>query len=259
MYCYSCGQQLPDSASFCPNCGAKTAIPESTSSTYNPPGNSSLSQQMSLRQENIGELDRIYSYFLPKAPLYDEYDQLHKEMKYCNKGNTGLLIVGIGVIILGFFLASSELGRSYLTVQGLLVGIGIAIIGLLAGIIMIISYFVSEKKRKVKIQTKVARIDELTMELTENYKLFGPCIVGAEYSNPRILNALRNLITNGRADTVKEALNVMLDDSHKTQMQLQAELQTKSLNSIRQSSAISAGANVATAGFCAADFFVGLI
>lgn len=24
MYCEKCGQQLPDDASYCPNCGAKT-------------------------------------------------------------------------------------------------------------------------------------------------------------------------------------------------------------------------------------------
>ena len=72
--------------------------------------------------------------------------------------------------------------------------------------------------------------------------------MGPEYSNPHILVALRNTLQSGRADTIKECLNLMVADNNQRAME-------DYLAQIQQNAAQSARANTATAIFLAASFF----
>lgn len=74
------------------------------------------------------------------------------------------------------------------------------------------------------------------------------CLIGAEYTNPKVITQLANIFRAGRADTIKEAINVLLDDAHKSNVELQAQL---SAQAARQA---ANGAKTA-AVFSAARFF----
>ncbi|MEI8198746.1 MAG: hypothetical protein WCG21_01690 [Eubacteriales bacterium] len=44
------------------------------------------------------------------------------------------------------------------------------------------------------------------------------------YTNPYIIKEIKNLVTEGRADSMKEAINIMIDEQHNKKMLLnQAE------------------------------------
>ena len=74
-------------------------------------------------------------------------------------------------------------------------------------------------------------------------------LLSMEFSNPRIIKLIYNVIRQGRADTPKEAINVMLQDTHRTEMKLIAA-QTAAAASF---ASINSGV---AAAFCAASFFL---
>ena len=70
-----------------------------------------------------------------------------------------------------------------------------------------------------------------------------------EYTNPRITQVIYNVIRQGRADTPKEAINVMLQDAHRSEMELIAAQTAAAAHSASRSSGVAAA-------FCAASFFL---
>lgn len=49
-------------------------------------------------------------------------------------------------------------------------------------------------------------------------------MLGYEYTNPYILQSIRKVLCSGRADSIKEALNVLINDAGMDEMQLQLDL-----------------------------------
>lgn len=268
MFCPKCGTEMPDSAEFCMKCGYSLGGIKKPAVV-----SGSIEQQMNTREESINTLNKIYSYFSKKGALYDEYDELQKKVDQCIKAkHTGYLIVGIIFIVFGtptIFRTSLPIVIESIpndwdsipswAIPYVILYLLLLLSPIIIGVILLLAQS-SKKKKDYKHAADISkRIQEISKDLSDYYDDFGPCIIGKEFSNPRIISVIVGLIKSGRADTPKEAINVMLDDAHKTNLQLQAELQTKALKSIKTSSAISAGANVATAGFVGADFFGNLI
>lgn len=261
MFCINCGAKVDNEATFCNKCGFKLTNP-GTDISVSPARNITsmqLSQQMTTRQESINEINRILAYFSKKKDFYDEYDYLQNILKSLSRPvEVGSLVWGMIITIIGGYVLAQTMLVNFLENKDLIsMGSIFGIVLSIFGFLLLFIYIVKNKKRK-KIRLKSeARLIYVTNVLNENYRAFGPCIIGPEYTNPIVLNALRQLLVSGRVDTPKEAINTMLDDAHKTQMQIQAELQTKALKSIKISSAIGAAGSVATAAFCGSDLVGG--
>lgn len=77
-------------------------------------------------------------------------------------------------------------------------------------------------KGNAKYRSSMARLDkqllELQGELRTHYSAYDNFPVGFEYSHPAVLLELIQLLSSGRADDIKEAINCMLDDRHKQEM-----------------------------------------
>jgi len=104
----------------------------------------------------------------------------------------------------------------------------------------------NEKKASFLKQYEDRR-DALAEELNNHYMNYGYCPVAASYTNPQILTLIREPIDLGRADTIKEAINVMIQDSHNSEMELQAQMAA-------QAAASAARSSKATAFFTAGTF-----
>ena len=83
---------------------------------------------------------------------------------------------------------------------------------------------------------------------TVSYAEYPLCPIGPEYSNPDVLYALLQVIQSGRADTIKEALNILIDDSYRQKMQEYSQKIEKSVADIERNTKVSAI-------FCAGRFF----
>lgn len=246
-FCSKCGVKIDESIRFCPACGnAVNAI-----STANVQPSSILKQQADARNESLAELNRIISYFDQKANEYNEYDRCCNSLNYLRKPtSSGVLILGViltglfGFVVL--FMLSITSQSNGIDINDIIMTCFLGFPGLI-GIMLIFAFFIQEKSRRRRLVKTTDRLADLAIELTEHYAKYGYCCIGPEYSNPNIIRNLYRLINSGRADTPKEAINVMIDDSHKTQMQLNAQLSAQA--SMRAARAANTAAFFSAASF----------
>ena len=258
-FCSNCGAPLGEGAKFCTSCGSvvtPSAVPAQAAAVApvlnsQPAQPSMYEQSVQMRKESLNELSRMIDYFGRKHPQYHEYDNCNARLNKLMRGTSvaplvwGIIICVFNSIFLLILLSEffSRKGRS--SSYG-----GIIFFGLffLVGVGLIVLYICKSAGRGKEKTRLLARIGQLAQELTQYYIAFGYCPLGAEYTNPEILTRVADVLRSGRADSPKEAINIMLVDSRRSMIQLQAAL---SGQAARQ---VSAGA-ASSAVFCAANFF----
>ena len=125
---------------------------------------------------------------------------------------------------------------------------------ILLGILFMIINGIINSVRKGSLKVAVDQAQAIATELSVHYNKYGPCDIRKEFTNPRIIKVMTELIESGRVNTPTEAIDTMLFDLRKTQMQLQAELKPYTQVHAMPAS-ISGGANATTHVFCSANFF----
>lgn len=265
-YCSNCGSEIDEGNKYCNKCGSPIGGQIITI-------NSPLGQQEITRRETLNELDRMIKFFGRKEKKYDEYDACSEMIAYLNDPKARVkvnMIWGRPFKIWGIILMScsfpialvfaSEFGSPGNPVYQN--AIPFFIIFLIAGLILLIvgiiknGIYESEqiKQKDLLLRQNQDRIVELSTELMKHYNAYGYCAVSSAYTNPKILSAIRDMVYSGRADTIKEAINVMIQDEHYSEMELQATLNAQSSALTAQYAASAArGAKVA-AFFSAANF-----
>ena len=251
MFCSYCGNQFADGMQFClfcgqPDTGAGMSAPAQPS--YAPAGQpyygTPVEQRANIRQSETAELKKMIQYFSQKKDQYDEYDRVCERLDpRKRRKKVGLLVWGILIAIVGLIV--SIVGIAAESTGDFLVGLCI----LLGGAAMIVGFGVSSSARERNYQAACRRFDELTEELYQHYLNYGYCLVSAEYTNPSNLLAILQTIETGRADTIKEAVNILIEDAHRNRMELLARQTAIS------SAAAARGAQTA-AVFSAANFFL---
>lgn len=247
MYCPNCGYSLADTTKFCPNCGESIAaapapVPEAP--LRPDPMLQYQMQKNAVRQSEQQELDRLIHHFSQKETQYENYDLATEAVNHYSRGaRKGLIVWGAILAAFGFIflLAQFDSDASDLATVGLFVF-------LLPGLFMIFGGIMMQVANKKNYRRAVDIWDQLSMELYNHYTAYPNCPVGPEYSNPQILRALRSTLQSGRADTIKECLNLMVADANQRAME-------DYLEQIQRNAAQSARANTATAIFMAASFF----
>ena len=184
----------------------------------------------------------MISYFSKVSDKYAEYERVCVALDPRNKRKrVGLLVWGIIIAVIGLTFAEAFNHSS----QGMST---FGVITILGGVAMIIGYIASSSARNTNYDDAYKRFNQLTNELLRYYQGYGPCLVSAEYTNPNNLVAIRDTISSGRADNIKEALNVLIDDAHRNNMEAFAR------QSAISSAAAARGATAA-AIFSAANLF----
>lgn len=218
MYCVNCGAMLSDGSKFCSACGQATGA--------NHQQRFYRDERLQMRSAEIAELDRLIAYFSQKQELFDEYDRVNRQVDYYNRARThGLLVFGIILTVVSALLSGLGLSCtcSHLTQgnssgpEALLYIIFVPL--LLAGIIMIVLGIVFKKSFDSSAAKTRARFEELTNELYAFYLACPDCTVGCEYVNPSNLAAIRATLQSGRANTIEDAINLLLEDAHREEMQ----------------------------------------
>lgn len=99
-FCGNCGNELGEGLHFCPACGRKVG---SSNALQNQSGGQTglVQQTMTLRNQSIAELNRIYGYFSKKSSLYNEYESLINRLDPNNsRPSTALLKTGLAVLLI---------------------------------------------------------------------------------------------------------------------------------------------------------------
>lgn len=271
-FCSKCGSQVENDAVFCYQCGSKIYNPSQVKSedTVISPANTLNSQmpmQQNTRAESIAELDRMISYFDKKQDEYDEYDKYSEKVTYYSNPRTRVSVDvgrGTGFKVTGIVIFAISL--TFLMVSCGLSGIGssswdflfILFILLIAvgGFLIMVgegknkSFVDAQKQTKQNLLKEFQKKRNSVAEsLTDYYQGYENCKVSSLYSNPKILSIIKGILISGRADTLKEAINLMIQDANYTEKELQAAMTSQS--------ASAAGSTKAATFFSVSQFSKG--
>ena len=191
MFCQNCGTQITQNAAFCPICGQPMTASQ-------PQSVSSASLRMQNREDELHEINRMIAYFSVKQSQFDELDAVRERLqpKYLRK-RPSLLVWGIISAFWGFMFLFNG-------------GIPIGVALLLGAGAMVFAFVRSTQIRKENYAAARQRFYELSEELERYHAGYGPCIVSVAYANPYTLAAIRDIIQSGRANTITDALNMLL-------------------------------------------------
>lgn len=224
-FCNGCGAGLKLNAKFCSSCGLEVVpddIPAENAST--------------IRGQTLQLIDKLKAHFDPMAETYERLIELNAQYEKLKKPGTGkdVIIGGIVMGVLAFFGGALLIGLGIFPTLVFIAGIlfiCLCIIGVISGIMdeskgnpKIKQYEISKKS----MEEEIPALDAL---LHEHYDSYPQCPISFEYSMPPILNELRERVISGRADTIKEAIQCMLDDTHKAEM---LELQKQTAESAKK-------------------------
>ena len=244
MICPNCGGYIEnENATFCPDWGdpiASSGIAElGYQSASFVRSNDPMASRHESRQAEIDEVNKMINYFSRVNDKYAEYENVCVRLDPKNKQKkVGLLVWGIILSVVGLEMAVAIKALS-----------AVGIMLLLGGIAMIIGFAASSSSRSSNYDEAYAKFSRLSDELYRYYQGYGPCLVSAEYTNPSNLRAIRDTISSGRADSIKEAVNILVEDAHRNNMEAFAR-QTAI------SSAAAARGAKASAIFSAANLFI---
>ena len=234
-FCGKCGTELQEGMSFCANCGNRVNNSNLPVEARTEAGGV-VQQSFDLRRQSLEEMLRLIQYFSKKAPQYDEYERLNTRLIELDKDRfLGLRKLGqillaifspfIAIFLIFYFSQRSELKADPdYSITEVIVAFAIIGVILLICIWLITLPIFDRKKRREEAGRIIMRQVAISGELGEYYREFGPCIVGYEYTNPRVLQMIAQTIENGRADTPKEAINRLLEDAHRTSVELQMQI-----------------------------------
>lgn len=239
MFCSNCGKQIADDAAFCMHCGKNlSAAPAQPAQ----PAVDFQAQKNSIRESEIKALSDALNYFSQKKSEFEEYDLVCDLVNDFSHGaKSSLLVWGCIITTFGLLGLLATLSEG----EGAL---GMLLIALLPGILMMVGGIlmkVNNRKKYAYFKSEYAR---LSQELYEYYISYPNCPVGPEYSNPEILSIFLGILQSGRADTIKESINLALNEADRAEVNAYLDM-------IEQNtSAINAQTRVA-AFFAAANFF----
>ncbi len=243
MFCPKCGQQIADDAQFCMHCGnainatAPAPAPAQPVVDYQ-------AQKNAIRQSEMKSLSDALEHFNKKRSEFEEYDLVCDLVGDFSRGAKSALLVW-GIIISAFSLLALFGSLSEGEMGGVL---GSLLFITLPGAMMIVGGILmkkNNKRKRIYFENEYAR---LSQELYDHYASYPNCPVGPEYANPEILEILLGILQSGKADTVKEAINIALSEADRAEV-------NEYLNMIERNTANINANTRAAAFFAAANFF----
>ena len=245
-YCVNCGAELPTDALFCSKCGKKQTQETKAEQKYydqvKVTNNVSEKDSYSDKSRLIDDLKNARAYFKHKQTSYDEFDDLLKAKEGLSKASgCGLFILGVILAFIIFFIISfnSYISSKYYNIL-------FFTMMFFGGIVFPIVAF-NKSNAKVDKDTKLIneKLKKIESELTAYFNAYSYGPVSFKYSNPKIIDVLKENISSGRADNLKESIRCMLDDFYKQQMLTKqdeiSENVKKAKNSANAAALFSAG------------------
>ena len=170
---------------------------------------------MSLYEVNK-ELKKLIRYFDFMRIQYSEYEFCNQKLDFLDKRGyipIGVLIFGIIMMGVTTWLSVLVALRAFKLYNGLILWLAMFFVD---GLYAAVAYSRSLKDNRKKIKKYLGREVELAKQLTNYYNDYGPCLLEAKYTDPRILDRLQNIIKSGRASSLEQALDLLFEDSGRT-------------------------------------------
>ena len=203
----------------------------------------SESNGMTTRQKELQRMNDLIRYFSIMQKQYDEYDEVSERIyRLSCTSSKAALVWGIIVTVSSLFLTILTQDATWLLL--LLLGSG-----------LIALYIFLQIRKKKMLAEASNRYYELGEKLIVHYSKYVNCPIGPEYTNPSNLSVIQRTILSGRADTIKEALNILVEDAHRNRMENLASQTAHYAQQAAEYAGNTAANTAVTAVFTAANFF----
>lgn len=184
---------------FCTYCGTKIIF------SHDSPANATQAFADN-RTAALREMDKIMDHFDAVSSEFDELDSVSDRINALGRKNynglTGAWICFLSVAILCFICG------------GMSLGIGLTVV---AAVFILAEVFGKKQDRQL-MEDLIAERKRLSRILMEAYEEYPNCPVGIEYCRQGVLYDLYEYLRKGRAETIKEAINLLEADEHNAQM-----------------------------------------
>ena len=199
LICSQCGENVPDYVQICPSCGNPLKKEEKSKTESDRP--ISLKESAELKKESLDKIDELMVYFSQKKEWYDEreYCKAYIDRNLFVRVKP-MLVLGIITTVLGSIMAASIKDQAWMWCYPIF------------GALLIAGFIAINVNRSVKNSIYSKRIPELDKLIEDYHEEYGDCPLGAEYTNPAILEKIKSIIKDGRTESIKEALNIYLDE-----------------------------------------------
>ena len=184
---------------FCTFCGTKVLF------TKDAPQNA-MEAFTTNRDAALKEINRLNKHFASVSDLYNKIDLISQHIDDLDqKSYTGCMVWGI---------ISATIGVIVLINRNWLVGS----VFILIGAMLFVLRFLLNKKCDQEFYEAIDQKKRWCKEVADMYWAYPHCPIGIEYCRPEIIQSLYDYIRQGRAETIKEAVNLMAADARYKEM-----------------------------------------
>ena len=201
--CPNCNGQVQIDASrefgFCSYCGTKIVFEREA------PLNATQAFADN-RSAALDEITRIMDHFDPVADDFRRVDAINDEINFLShKSYAGVIGAGIVILVIGVLIM-------------LCGGIPVGIAMLIVGIVLFVVPGVQKNNDSKTIEDLKEEKRDLSKLLLDRYNEYPNCPIGIEYCREDVLYDLYEYLRKGRAETIKEAINLLESDEHNAEM-----------------------------------------
>lgn len=225
-YCTKCGMQMEDDVNFCPKCGT-------ASNPVNQVVNVESKTEVSEKNTSsiVAKLKELHSYFSEIGNAYNIFDNgigiindeawrktVKKRYSMFVAGKVSWLLLVIFVLVI---VNCYNAARHTYSITPMLLNLlfwFLAIVALSCGIVFSIQgKGFKNHKRALDFYDKNVPIAQ--KQIQEHYAKLENCPLGIDYTSPSTIERLAYYLNSHRADSLKEAINVLEDERHKANVE----------------------------------------
>lgn len=213
-FCSKCGAEITSEGNFCQKCGAQINVVTEIVTNNNGVTEQQRGSVKNLRNESLAEIQNVYNYFIKKIDAYNQFGYLNSRINsFPGRKKRYVSAIGIVGMIIIIFVSFKGMNGSNMVVS--------FINGFIAVLTTAASIFTSIKLKKIN-NKEIKERDSINLELINYYNAYNNCPIGIEFSNPNDIKRIMDTIRCGRAETISAAINIVLDDDHKANMERRA-------------------------------------
>jgi len=199
MFCKKCGNKMEHDAGFCQSCGTSKSAAHQASE---PPG-------VQNREQDILTLNECLGHFSKIGNEYERNIYFNTKKHNLQEPKARTLII-IGAVLAGLPASVYILYGNFS-------------IRLWAPIFFVVAVLVAIWTLRTRLHSKNVKyidgqINDSWESIEKHYAKYENCPVGIMHSNPVVIREIINLIDGRRADCIKDAINIWVDDNHKAEM-----------------------------------------
>lgn len=199
-FCSKCGTEISESTKFCPNCGQSVNF-ELSPSGKNEVAGSKLSAK--------DEIAKIYDYFSQRQDLYQRFDSLTEKINGIPQRIKLFRFLACGIFIVFLIIAMMYKNQKVLeTIMGVILAASFGWY-----------FYYRFIKSRLTLKKLNSERDSVNSEILDYYNAYGDCALGVEYTRIQDIQLIADMLRSGRATSIADALNLIIDDEHKARVE----------------------------------------